>query len=104
MCRDAECRVPRNRKLKGGSRTPCYGVPNWTRAQHDCWRVTIKYVTATGTRKNEYAEAFDGDTFVRRGNITPFIGGELVQPTPAGMSHDTRAPQPLIPKISQART
>ena len=45
-------------------------VPNWSEAQHDCWNVQFKYLTATGTRNDEFSQDGDEDDCLMRENMT----------------------------------
>ena len=47
-----------------------YSVPSWTLVLHCAWLVLVAYLASTGTRKDEFAQACEGDTFVMRDNFT----------------------------------
>ena len=44
-------------------------IREWTGTLHDAMLVLICYCLSTGTRKDEWAESSDGDSYVRRGNF-----------------------------------
>ena len=54
----------------------------WPPVQMLMWIVIICFINSSGTRTNEWTEAFKGDTFLRRSNFTPFKDGAPAEPTP----------------------
>ena len=47
-----------------------YGVPKWSIVLHDMWHVLHAYEIVTGTRCNEVVNAFEGDDYCKRSNLT----------------------------------
>ena len=59
-----------------------YSVPTWSIALHDMWYVLHAYEIVTGTRCDEIAEAFDGDDYCKRSNMTLVDDSPVPKPIP----------------------
>ena len=87
-----------------------YSVPTWSIVLHDIWYVLHAYEIVTGTRCNEVVNAFDGDDYCKRSNMTLVDDSPVPKPipmTPANlqaMQKGTTTRPGLTPSISGGDT